>query len=229
MRIFGRKLELIIFDVDGVIIDILAGLKENIMRAARDAGLPTNPVEKNFEDIRAGMVKARGNARAATAAIWPGLSPAEIDEFLRFFYAHERINPYPLLEGAEETISRFRSENIPVALATNNPYRMLELRLSNVNVDLAWFAAVATGDDAYRKPHPMVFDSIFKKVPVPREQSLFVGDLEIDWECACDAGVPFAAVLTGGLTREMFTRAGLAADRIFNCVSDLIDVLEIEI
>lgn len=228
MRLFGRKLELIIFDVDGVIIDILAGLKENITRAARDVGLPTDSVQKNFEDIRAGMVKARGNARAATAAIWPCLNPAEIDEFLRFFYAHERIHPYPLLGGAEETILRFRKENILIALATNNPYRVLEWRLGGVNIDLAWFAAIATGDDAYCKPHPMVFDPIFKKVPVPREQSLFVGDLEIDWECARDAGVPFAAVLTGGLMRESFMRAGVAADRIFNRVSDLIDFLEIE-
>ena len=227
MRIFGLPVELVILDVDGVIIDILGGLGRNLEITAIHFGLPHDLIARSIADIALGRIRIKGNARDSTYMLWPHLNEGQVTGFIDFFHEVERKSPYKPIPGSLEVISFFRDAGIPMALATNNPMEYLLCRLEAAEINPAWFAAIVTKDNAHFKPHANAFDPIFAAVPAPRAHTLYVGDLQIDWDMARNAGVSFAAVLSGGVPEEAFLREGVEADHIMDRLIDLLGHIEI--
>ena len=228
MHIFGLPVELVILDVDGVILDILGGLRRNLEEAALYFGLPIHPIAQSIDDIAAGKIRIKGNARDSARMFWPCMDEEEISSFINYFYEVERASPYALIEGSFEVISFLRNQGIALALATNNPMKNLLWRLETANIDPAWFAAIVTKDNRYFKPHPRTFDPIFDAVPISRDHAWYVGDLQIDWEMACNAGVRFIAVLTGGVPRSAFLNEGVAAAHILPRLHDALGIIDLD-
>ena len=226
MDLLGMPIELLILDVDGVILDILAGLQRNLEATALRFGLPIDPIAKSIAHIAAGKMRIKGNARDSTRMLWPHLSESEICEFVRCFYEIERLSPYPLIEGSAEALSFFRKRGICLALATNNPAKVLGWRLAAAHIDPSWFCAIVTKDSPYCKPHPQTFDIIFQHAGVARNRACYVGDLQIDWDTARDAGVTFIAVMTGGVPRHAFMAEGIPHTHIFDRLSDILYHIE---
>ena len=227
MRICGMPAELVILDVDGVILDILGGLRGNLEKAAVHLGLPLDPIAENLNEIALGKRRIKGNARDSTPMIWPHLTESEITEFVDYFHEIERMFPYALINGSLEAISYFRNQGIPMALATNNPLKNLLWRFEAVGIDPLWFAAIVTKDNPYFKPHPKTFDPIFEATGIARDHACYIGDLQIDWDMARGVGVSFIAVLTGGVPREAFLHEGVPDAHIFDRLGDVLRCVEI--
>ena len=226
MRMFGSPVHLIIFDVDGVLFDILGRLVENLEETALYFGLPLAPIKQSIAEIAAGKRRIRGNARDSTRMLWPHLEERKIMMFVEYFQEVERRHPYELIKGVYEAIAFLRGYGMLLALATNNPMQSLLWRLESARIDPKWFAAIVTKDNSYFKPHPRTFDPIFAMVPVSRDNTLYVGDLQIDWDMARGGRVHFAAVLTGGVPRSAFLAEGVSDDHIFESLSDLLSHVE---
>lgn len=227
MRILGFAVDLVILDVDGVILDILGGLRRNLEEAASRFRLSPGPIAINIREVSQGKVRIRGNARDSARDLWPHLTEIEINEFVHYFYEVERRCPYTVIDGSLDVISVLRASGISMALATNNPMKSLLWRLEAAGIDPSWFAAITTKDNEYFKPHPKTFDAIFERAHVARKHALYVGDLQIDWDMARGAGVMFAAVLTGGVPQEAFMREGVPATHIFERLSCILRYIEI--
>lgn len=226
MHILGVRTDLIIFDVDGVILDILTGLKKNLEITAAHFKISLAPIAKSLTDIAAGIMRIKGNSRDSTRALWPHLSEDQITEFVEHFYEVERQYPYPLIPGSKETLWFFRHCRVALALATNNPKQVLDWRLKSAGIDASWFVAITTKDDAYFKPHPKTFDSIFEAANVSRHNAIYVGDLQVDWDMARAAGVAFVAVLSGGVPRHAFIAEGVPDTHILPALVNLLDYIE---
>ena len=220
-------IELVILDVDGVILNILGGLRRNLEKAAVHFGLPLDPIAEILNDTTSGKRRIKGNAHDSTRMIWPHLTESEVTEFVGYFHKIERMFIYALIDGSLEAISFFRNQGIPMALATNNPLENLLWRLEAVGIDPAWFAVIVTKDGPYFKPHPKTFDPIFKATGIARDHACYIGDLQIDWDMARGAGVSFIAVLTGGVPRESFLNEQVPAAHIFDHLGDVLRCVEI--
>ncbi|MEK7074661.1 MAG: HAD family hydrolase [Patescibacteria group bacterium] len=227
MYFLGFPIEMVILDVDGVILDILGGLRKNLEETASHFKLALEPIAKNIKEITEGKARIKGNARDSVRDIWPHLIVTEITEFVSYFYEVERRCPYALIDGALGAIMSLRTYGIPLALATNNPMKSLRWRLEAVGIDPSWFAVIVTKDGKYFKPHPQTFDYIFERIGVARERTLYVGDLQIDWDMARGASVHFCAVLSGGIPREAFIAEGVPPKHIFNRIGDIIEHIEV--
>jgi len=226
MRIFGFPVELVILDVDGVILDILGGLRKNLEEAAAFFQLSLKPIAINLEEIAQGKARIQGNAHDSVRDVWPHLTETEITEFVHYFYEIERKCPYALIDGSLDVIMLLRECGIPLALATTNPIKSMLWRFEAVGIDPSWFAAITTKDSEYLKPHPKTFDRIFEQTNIARDRALYIGDLQIDWDMARGASVHFCAVLSGGVPREAFLIEGVPSTHIFNRLSDIIKHIE---
>ena len=226
MHILGMRTDLIILDVDGVILDILAGLRKNLEVTAAHFKLDLVPIAESLTHIASGTMRIKGNSRDSTRMLWPHLSENQITEFIEYFYEVEREYPYPLIPGSKETIWFFHHCGVPLALATNNPKHVLDWRLKDAGIDASWFAAITTKDGEYFKPHPKTFDPIFERVAVPRHHAIYIGDLQIDWDTARSTGVVFVAVLSGGVPAHAFVAEGVPGTHILPVLSDILNHIE---
>lgn len=199
----------------------MAGFLKNISTAVRQCGLPLEPFEEYLELLHAGRIRGHASLSEAIPAFWPGIDAVKVAKFRECFRNEERVNPYPPIEGSAETIRWFRERDIPLAVCTTNDQKTLRHRFEAAGIDPAWFAAMSTWDDGHPKPDPRALDLIFERVSAARHESLYVGDWYPDLEAARGAGVPFVAVLSGGIPRWAFLGEGVPNSHILDRLADL--------
>jgi phosphoglycolate phosphatase-like HAD superfamily hydrolase len=226
MQLFGHPLQLVIPDVDGVILDLMAGFERHLDAAARQLHLRTTPIRASLAAVHCGARHSFASLPEAIQVWWPALSQRDRRQFIECFRAIEHEHSYPPVEGSLETIHWLRRRQIPVALCTTNDRLTLASRLRAAGVDLGWFVAASTWESGHPKPDPKALDPIFAALPVPREHAVYVGDWYPDVDTARGGGVRFIAVLSGGIPRHAFRREGIPEDHILTRLQDLPSLIE---
>jgi phosphoglycolate phosphatase len=226
MQLFGQPLQLVILDVDGVILDLMAGFAGHLEAAARQLQLPTTPIRDYLAAVHGGVRHSYASLPEAIPAWWPALNQRDRRRFIACFRTLERQHPYPPVAGSVETIHWLCRRQIPVALCTTNDRPTLSHRIHAAGIDPAWFAAASTWESGHPKPDPRALDPIFAALPVSREHAVYVGDWYPDIDTARGGGVPFIAVLSGGIPRHAFRREGIPEDHIITCLRDLPNLIE---
>jgi phosphoglycolate phosphatase-like HAD superfamily hydrolase len=226
MQLFGHPLKLVILDVDGVILDLMAGFERHLQAAAKQLHLPTEPIRDYLTAVHRGVRHSYASLPEAIQAWWPALGPRDRQQFVAGFRTLEREHPYPAVEGSLEAIHWFRRQQIPVALCTTNDRSTLSHRLHAAGIDPEWFAAASTWESGHPKPDPKALDPIFAALPVPREHAVYVGDWYPDVETARGGGVRFIAVLSGGIPRHAFLGEGIPEDHIIARLRNLLSLVQ---
>jgi len=226
MQLFGHPLELVILDVDGVILDLMAGFERHLEAAAGQLHLPTEPIRAYLAAVHYGVRQSYANLSEAIHAWWPALSPCGSRQFKEYFRTIERTHPYPPVEGSLEAIHWFRRHHIPIALCTTNDLQTLDYRLHSAGIDPGWFAAASTWESGHPKPDPKALDPIFTAIPVRRDHAVYVGDWYPDVDTARGGGVRFIAVLSGGIPRPAFLQEGIPEDHILARLQDLLGLVQ---
>jgi hypothetical protein len=104
MQLFGHPLQLVMLDVDGVILDLMAGFKRHLQAAATQLQLPTAPIRAYLVAVRRGARHSFASLPEAVQAWWPAPSPRDTRQFIEGFCTLKRQHPYLPVEGSVETI-----------------------------------------------------------------------------------------------------------------------------
>jgi phosphoglycolate phosphatase-like HAD superfamily hydrolase len=219
--LFGKLLKLVILDVDGVILDFFEKFRKNFTVAAQDCGLPVEPFLAYLARVNDGSGEAHASLGEGITAFWPKISKRRAKKFAKLFREEELQNPYPPVHGSVQMLHWLKDHGVLLALCTTNEKEVLEHRLRQVRVDPSWFAAISNGNSLHQKPDPRSVDLIFKKVPVPRSEAIYVGDWFPDMRAARGAWVRFFAVLSGGVPKHAFLREGVPESHILERLVDL--------
>lgn len=223
LKLFGRPLELVILDVDGVIVEHFPHILNNMAAIAREMGWPDEPLRDFFVKFKEGTERGKSPFSEFIKHVWPvqGSEPGKADEFNAKLQKYERENPYPARPGSIETVQWLQAHDIPVALSTNNKLLPLLDRLRDAGYHPSWFDFIATSDKGYHKPDPRMLTDVLDAVPVPKEHSVFIGDWYPDILCAQAANVPFLAVLSGGVPKHCFVASGVPEENIMADLQEL--------
>jgi len=197
----GARSALIVFDLDGTLIDSRRDLADaaNALIAERGgAPLSEEAVGRMVGDGAAMLVR-----RALDAAGLPQ-DDSSLPRFLELY--DERLlrttRPYP---GVRDALAALQPLGV-LAVLTNKPQRHSDTLLRAL--DLApFFATVSGGDGPFpRKPDPQSLRHLMETHAVPRDGTVLVGDSPIDAATAAAAGTLFR------LARYGFGAEGVTAD-----------------
>ncbi|SDX54011.1 phosphoglycolate phosphatase [Ruegeria halocynthiae] len=178
----------VVFDLDGTLIDSLADLAAAANRMLSDQRLPALPQETIRGFVGNGLPKLVERVMTHCA-----LDPERHSELTQLTLTHynagacDRTTVYPGVVGA---LDELRKMGCVLGICTNKPEAPARHVLSELNL-LTYFDAVLGGDTLEtRKPDPAHLHASFDALPSvgPR---LFVGDSEVDAETAQRAQVPF--------------------------------------
>jgi HAD superfamily hydrolase (TIGR01509 family) len=110
--------------------------------------------------------------------------------------------------GVRDVFKELTARGGRIALATDCKGPELKHYRSLLNVD-DLIDAMACGDDVdHGKPDPRLVGLALRKLRVPADQAVMVGDTPYDSEAALGAGARAAGVLTGGFSRKALSDAG---------------------
>jgi phosphoglycolate phosphatase len=216
-----KKGFLLIFDLDGTLVDTVMDLRAALNEVLREHGhraLSPAEVKRMIGDGVPALV-----ARALAAS---GADPAEasvaLPRFLELYEANptELSRPYP---GVPETLATLRRRGYRTAVCTNKPQQATIAVMQGLDL-LPLFDGIAGGDRfAVRKPHPGHLLQLIAELGARPERSVMIGDNENDAAAARSAAVPVV------LMRYGYARVdpgSLAADVLLDRFSELPEALE---
>jgi len=195
-------MKLVIFDLDGTLIDSRRDLCLAVNYALRKLGLP----ERSLEEV-SGFV-GEGAARLVERAVAPyhHLRDAALAAWWEHYEAH-LLDHTVLYPGIAEALAAAR---VPLAVHTNKPGRLARAILAGLGVGDA-FVEVLGGDEAPRKPDPEGTRRILARQRVPAGDAALVGDSLIDLETARAVPLAFIAVGWGLAGVDRLVAAGSPA------------------
>lgn len=187
---------LIVFDLDGTLVDSAADLTAAVNAMLADFGcgppLPLPDVRRMIGDGVAMLV-----ARALAARHCERADPIEAERiFMRHYEsaATSLTMPFP---GVPAALQALRAAGIPLAVCTNKPAAISAGILESLGL-ARYFARVIGGDSLpFRKPDARVLLALLEAFAARPESSLLVGDSEVDATTARSAGVPFVLMKNG--------------------------------
>ncbi|KPX14585.1 Phosphoglycolate phosphatase [Pseudomonas syringae pv. delphinii] len=198
-QLFAGKLpKLIMFDLDGTLVDSVPDLAVAVDTMLAELGRPT----AGLESVRAWV--GNGAPVLVRRALANNLDHSGVDEalaeqgldiFMRAYAEkHEFTVVYP---GVRETLKWLQKMGVEMALITNKPERFVAPLLDEMRLG-RFFRWIIGGDTMpQKKPDPAALFFVMKMAGVPASQSLFVGDSRSDVQAAKAAGVACVALSYG--------------------------------
>lgn len=211
--------ELIIFDLDGTLIDS----SEDIGWAANKTLESMGYREKDMKTV----IEAIGwGVKPLLQKLMPEESPENIDsarlKFLELYGGHLVVKTR-LYPGVIETVEYFKRLNKKMAIVTNKPFKLAEGILSVLKMD-KYFSMLIGGDTfPNKKPHPEPVEKAVSELKAAPERSVIVGDSPVDCHAGKAAGVKTIGVTYGYRGKEDLREAG--CDIIINRFDELKEIL----
>jgi phosphoglycolate phosphatase len=189
----------IVFDLDGTLIDGYAAIGDALAYAMERVGKP-----KLTDAIVRGMV-GHGLESLLEEAVGADRA-AEGVRLFRERYPLVAVEKSHLLPGVADVLSTLALRGHPQAVASNKPPKFSRMILEAKGVAERFRAVAGPDADTPAKPDPAMLRGLMASAEARPEDTVVVGDMEVDFDFARAAGC--RVVLIPGGSR---TRAELAA------------------
>lgn len=198
------SVKLVIFDMDGTILDTLRDLADTLNYALKKAGLP----ERSLEEVRAFV--GNGILRLVELGVPAGSSDETVAQvfavFNDYYQAHcaDHTRPY---DGIVEVIRKLRDSGLKTAVVSNKADFAVR-ELESVYFEGLFDLCLGAKEGIRKKPAPDAVNAVLQALNVPRENALYVGDSDVDLQTAENAGVPCISVTWGFRDRAFLLAHG---------------------
>jgi phosphoglycolate phosphatase len=203
-----ERVRLLIFDLDGTLVDSAEDLAIAVNAARERMGLEPLPRQQ----IR-GYV-GHGAPMLVRRSLGPGASDADVERALGFFREHYRghlLDNTVAYPGVQEALEALAGRGFvgdarrAMAVLTNKPADFSEAILKGLGLR-RFFGSVYGGESfARKKPDPVGVETLRRELAAAPEEAMMIGDSEIDVQTARNAGA-WACGVTYGIGSQ-----GLAA------------------
>jgi len=209
--------DLLIFDLDGTLVDSAADIARALNATLVEAGLPTHSVESVIRMVGAGASQL---VERAVGPIEPSRA-RELTVKFRARYTEEPVIDTRMYPGVAETMAALGK--FTKAVVTNKPGRLARTILTELGLAHYFMAVLGEDDVARRKPDPEGVDRLRALAGAPRERVLLVGDSPVDAATAQAAGIDVCLASYG--YADPSSLASLPARFRIDRFAELLDVL----
>ena len=187
--------KLVIFDLDGTLLDTIADLAMATNHALQQLEYPTRPVDEIRTFVGNGINKLLERSL-------PDSEKSEANtlrlraHFLPYYDAHnaDLSTPYP---GIPSLLQALQQKGLMIAVASNKYQTATVKLIHHYFHDISFVEILGQREGVPVKPDPSIVSDIIQKAGVSKEEVLYVGDSNVDMQTAHNAGVDAIGVAWG--------------------------------
>jgi phosphoglycolate phosphatase len=188
-------MQLLIFDLDGTLIDSKKDLANSVNATRVHMGLP--PVDG---EVAASWV-GNGAPVLIRRAMGPDAPEAEVERALAWFlgyYFEHMLDHTVLYPGVRDGLDALRDAGLRMAVLTNKPVRFSKALVAGLGVGAHFFQVYGGNSFDHKKPDPIGVDTLRAEAGgIPAESTLMIGDSSVDIRTARNAGIAACGVTWG--------------------------------
>ena len=187
-------MDLVIFDLDGTLIDSKLDLAHAVNATRRHMGM------EPLDHAQVATYVGNGAPVLIRRTLGPQATEEQVEEALEFFleYYRDHMLDYTVAyPGVREALERLSAAGIAMAVLTNKPVRFSREIVKGLGL-AGYFRQVYGGNSFdHKKPHPVGVEALMAECGASRETTALVGDSGVDVKTARNAGVLAIAVSYG--------------------------------
>ena len=185
--------KLVIFDLDGTLLNTIADLSDAVNHALKLRGLPQHSLDEITKMVGHGVRNLIMQALPAELRDDQTAIDTTLADFTAYYKAHidAHTQPYP---GIQELISTLNSKGIKMAVASNKFQEGTEYLIAEFFPNIPFVAVLGNRPDFPLKPDPEIVNEVLRKSGVKREEAVMVGDSPTDMKTAANGGIVGIAV-----------------------------------
>ena len=214
-------MRLIVFDLDGTLINSLEDLTDSANHVLTQHSFPTHPVDAYRYFVGDGV-------RKLIERILPPeeRNDAQIEqcrqEFVEYYKIHmeDKTSVY---EGITDLLKALKTSGLKIAVATNKVHIAVRPLMEKYFPDIRFDSMIGQREGVPVKPHPQIMYDILKETGCEPSETLHIGDTATDMQLAYNAGVTPVGVLWGYRPLEELQEAG--AKHIIQHPLDLLKII----
>ena len=211
--------QLVIFDLDGTILDTLQDLANAVNHAMKKNGMPLHTIDEVRQFVGNGIRKL------IERSVPIGTETAVIDkvhaDFTEYYQVHCADNTAPY-DGIPQLLRCLKENGIHTAVVSNKADYAVQSLCEQYFPNL-FDAVTGEKEGIRRKPAPDSVNAVLSTLHLTREQAVYVGDSDVDIATANNAEMPCISVAWG--FRDIPFLQEHRASQIVESVKDLEQVL----
>lgn len=214
---------LVIFDLDGTLLNTLDDLAAAGNYVLANHGFPIHPVEAYKQFVGNGIRKLV--ERAVPQKVLENIDLESLfQEFMAYYSAHKMDKTMPY-NGIIKLLEWLQNKGIKLAVASNKAHEAMEPLMQHYFPTIRFDVVLGHKDGANPKPSPDIVLQIMAELGETTKTTLYVGDSNVDMETAANANLPKIGVLWGFRSRDELVDAG--ADYLLQQpnISDFEDIM----
>lgn len=187
-------MDLLIFDLDGTLVDSKLDLANAVNATLKQLGRSPLANELIYSYVGDGAPMLIRRALGPDAS--EDLAQHALEFFLRYYREHmlDHTRPYP---GVEEALERLYIHGVKMAVLTNKPVRFSQELVQGLGLDRYFFRVYGGNSFEQKKPDPTGVYALLQESGTPKERALMVGDSAVDVRTARNAGIRVCGVTYG--------------------------------
>ena len=187
--------KLVIFDLDGTLLDTIDDLKEAVNHAMGLRGFPT------FTRNEVMAMVGHGARNLMRQALPDGhkdddMVDAAYNDFRAYYITHIDIHIKPFA-GIQDLLAKLHQEDVLLAVASNKFQEGTEHLIKEFFPEIPFVVVLGGRPGFPLKPDPEIVGEVLRKAGVEKEDAVMIGDSPTDMETAVNGGVMGIAVNWG--------------------------------
>lgn len=214
------RIKAVIWDLDGTLLNTLDDLAASTNAALEANGLPLRTTDEVRSFVGNGVSKLIARAIPEKGEAHPKFNQV-LESFVSHYGAHSRDNTRPY-SGVIEVLDALAAQDVKLAIVSNK----IDFAVKALSRDYFGERMVsAVGDDPSRnkKPAPDSVLEAMRQMGVSAEETVYVGDSDVDVITARNAGIPCIAVTWGFRSEESLIEAG--AQHVAHAPGDILHIV----
>lgn len=208
MCIFApMKYSLVIFDLDGTLLNTIGDLAASVDYVMRSRSLPEHTDAEYRQMVGGGIKRLVERALPQHLAADEAYVAECVTQFRRYYVDNidRYTEPY---EGMHSLLKELEALGVKIAVASNKFQSGTDRLVAKFFGDVGFVAVEGNREGAPLKPDPQIVTNIITKAGVERESTIMVGDSGIDIRTAAAAGIDSVGVAWGFRFAEELYEAG---------------------
>ncbi len=202
--------KLVIFDLDGTLVDSLEDITVSLNHSLEPYGFEPLTREKVKGLIGGGISVVMGKILGKDKA---RLGREVTERFLRFYHEHivDNTKVYP---GVVETLERLKNEGCRLSVVSNKRAALSKRVLDELGLSRYFDKVIGSDSVGEKKPSPVPVLHLLSTFGVEPGEAVMVGDSELDIEAGRRAGVSTIAVTYGYRGADVLADADYIIDDV---------------
>jgi phosphoglycolate phosphatase len=218
----SMKYDIVIFDLDGTLLNTIGDLAASVDYVMRSRNLPEHTDAEYRQMVGGGIKRLVERALPAELAQDEAYVDECVAQFRRYYVDNIDRHTVPY-EGMHQLLNELHEQGVMLAVASNKFQHGTDRLVAKFFDDIEFVAIEGNREGAPLKPDPQIVNGILSRAGISKERAVMIGDSGIDIRTAAAAGIDSIGVAWGFRFADELYAAG--ATRVVSTADELHNLL----